>query len=95
MDKAALSRAVDGLVNLGMLTRRENPEDRRAVIIGPTPAGLAKIKEVNEGADESYRKLFSLIPADQQATVVCAINHLAKAYDALDTPPCACGKEKE
>lgn len=95
MDKAGLSRAVDGLVKANMLTRRENPENRRSVIIEPTEEGLRKIKEVNEGSDRQYRKLFDLIPQNEHATVVCAVSYLAKAYDELDgdTPACNCQKD--
>jgi DNA-binding MarR family transcriptional regulator len=95
MDKAGLSRAVDTLVKAGMLTRRENPDNRRAIIIEATAAGIDKIREVNEGTDEKHRKLFDLIPPNEHATVVCAMSYLAKAYDELDGGDAGCGCQKE
>lgn len=95
MDKAGLSRAVDTLVKAGMLSRRENPDNRRSIIIEATETGLMKIREVNEGTDEKHRKLFDLIPTNEHATVVCALSYLAKAYDELDGEDTSCTCQKE
>jgi putative acetyltransferase len=95
MDKAGLSRAVDTLVKAGMLTRRENPENRRSIIIEPTKNGLKKIAGVNRNSDAKYRKLFDLIPANEHATVVCAVSYLARAYDELDADDDACNCQKD
>ena len=82
-DKAAVSRTVDCLVQDGLVTRKEDPEDRRAVVIALTAAGRRKAAEINRYSDEKYRKLFGLIPAQEHATVVCAVGYLARAFDEL------------
>ena len=44
----AVSRAVDGLVKRGFLTREECPEDRRSKLVQITPEGSARINEIAE-----------------------------------------------
>lgn len=82
-DKAAVSRTVDCLVQDGLVTRKENPDDRRAVVIELTAAGRRKAAELNRRSDGKYRELFQIIPAPEHATVVCAVNYLAQAFDKL------------
>jgi DNA-binding MarR family transcriptional regulator len=89
-DKAAVSRTVDSLVTDGLVTRKENPADRRAVIIEFTAAGRKKAAEINRYSDDKYSELFRLIPVQEHATVVCAVNYLARAFDKLGGETMCC-----
>jgi putative acetyltransferase len=80
-DKAALSRVVDSLVKSGLAKRDENPADRRAIVINLTPSGRQYVGGINRYCDEKYRKLFQLIPTQEHAAVVRAIDSLARAFD--------------
>jgi DNA-binding MarR family transcriptional regulator len=82
-DKAAVSRTVDCLVQDGLVTRRENPDDRRSVLIRLTATGRRKVEEINRHSDGKYRKLFGLIPVREHAAVLCAMSYLAGAFDEL------------
>jgi DNA-binding MarR family transcriptional regulator len=42
-DTAGMTRLLDRLEAKGLLTRRRRPEDRRAIVIEPTPAGRALV----------------------------------------------------
>ncbi|PTY05502.1 hypothetical protein DB347_14070 [Opitutaceae bacterium EW11] len=97
IDKAALSRSVDALVKEGLVSREPNPEDRRAVLIGLTDAGKKKVAEIHRYSDEKYRELFRLIPAREHATVLCAVDYLARAIDDLcgETGYCAPTEKKK
>ncbi len=94
-DKAALSRAVDSLVAEKLVTREQNPENRRAVLIALTKAGRAKAAEINDYSDEKYARLFRLIPEKEHATVVGAVDYLAKAFEEFETCTETCGPEKK
>lgn len=83
IDKGALSRSVDYLVQDGLVSRKPNPQDRRAVVIELTAAGRKRIAQINAGTDRQYRDLFGLIPPREHATVICAVDYLAKAFDDL------------
>jgi DNA-binding MarR family transcriptional regulator len=84
-DKAALSRTVEGLVCAGLVTRQQNPGDRRTIVITLTVAGRGKVAAINQYTDKKYGRLFRLIPTPEHATVVCAVNYLAQAFDELES----------
>ena len=92
-DKAALSRTVEELVCAGLVTRRQNPGDRRTIVIALTAAGRTKVAAINKYTDQKYGRLFRLIPPQEHATVVCAVDYLARAFDDLESGsvPCAAG----
>lgn len=83
-DKAALSRSVESLVGGGLVTRQQNPANRRTVVIALTPAGRKKVAQINRFSDEKYGQLFRLIPNQEHASVVCAVDYLAGAFDELE-----------
>jgi DNA-binding MarR family transcriptional regulator len=95
IDKAALSRSVEYLVKDGLVSRKPNPQDRRAVVIELTAAGRKRVADINAATNGQYRHLFELIPAREHGTVICAVDYLAKAFDDLEgdsaycpPPPC-------
>lgn len=90
VDKAALSRAVDELVKEGQVTRRENREDRRNIVIELSAEGRKKVADIHRYCDKKYKKLFDMIPAAEQATVVCAVSYLARAFDEFSTETMCC-----
>jgi DNA-binding MarR family transcriptional regulator len=83
IDKAALSRSVDYLVKDGLVSRKPNPQDRRAVVLALTAAGRQRVAAINTATNRQYRHLFELIPAREHGTVICAVDYLAKAFDDL------------
>lgn len=94
-DKAGLSRAVDSLVKDGLVTRKENAEDRRNIVIELTAAGRKKVGDIHRHCDRKYRKLFDLIPEKEHAAVVRAVSYLARAFDDLSTETMCCLPEKK
>ncbi|PVG81224.1 MarR family transcriptional regulator [Nocardioides gansuensis] len=46
LDKGAVSRHVQHLVELGLIERRRDPDDGRATILVPTPDGEARVAAV-------------------------------------------------
>lgn len=62
LDTSTLSRSIDGLVNIGLVKRQQNPKDRRYVRISLSGQGK-KIYESIEKANNAYfSKIFRLIP---------------------------------
>jgi len=94
-DKAALSRTVEGLVRDGLVTRQQNPRNRRAIVITLTAAGRSKVAGINEYTDKKYGQLFRLIPKREHAMVVGAVSHLARAFDELESGAVACCAPKK
>ncbi len=95
IDKAALSRSVDFLVKDGLVSRKPNPEDRRAVVLTLTAAGRKRVADLNARMNGQYRRLFELIPAREHATVICAVDYLARGFDDLSGESAYCPPGKE
>jgi len=81
---AAVSQLVEGLVQRGLLERVENPHDRRAKQVSITAKGRALIEKGIETRNQWTEKLAAHLTAEQQATVVAALNHLMAAARKLD-----------
>lgn len=65
---------VERLVRDGLLTREQNPNNRRENIIRTTPKAVELIEEVWPGYDDLVRKLTDIVPAKEQA-------HLGKVFE--------------
>jgi DNA-binding MarR family transcriptional regulator len=73
---------VDRLVELGLLQRRDDPADRRQVIVAATPEATASLEHLRELNTRRMRDLLMKVPAADLATVEGAIGALSKAIDA-------------
>lgn len=78
-DKGALSRTVDGLVREGLLSREENPANRRKITVSLTPSGEAKTAKINELCNASYERVFARIPAEKHGQIIESVALLASA----------------
>ncbi len=70
LDTSTLSRSIDGLVNIGLVDRQQNPNDRRYVCVSLSKQGT-KIFESIEKANNSYfSKIFQLIPENKHDQII-------------------------
>jgi|SRR5688500_10061400 len=86
LDKGWVSRAVDQLVQEGLVRRTTDASDRRAVVISLTPAGVSKFKDVENCLDAQISRVFArLKPADRaRVGEAVALLHQAYAADAAE-----------
>ena len=56
MDKPAVTRNVDRLVELGLMKRAPDPADRRSVLMTPTAAGSACVAEFQRAAKQAIAR---------------------------------------
>ncbi len=67
LSSGAMTNRLDGLEAAGLVTREPDPDDRRALIVRLTPAGVRKIDEaVNAGIDNEIAVMSVLTPAEQK-----------------------------
>ena len=83
IDKSALSRTADKMVESGLLNRNGGKSDRRYVSLSLTEKGHAGAETINRICNEYYMKLFERIPADKHQTVIESIALLAEGMKAL------------
>jgi DNA-binding MarR family transcriptional regulator len=75
------SRAVDGLVELGLLERLPDPGDRRAVRIDVTRPGRKLIEERKARAAAALEPAVGALSAQDRARLAALLARLADAFD--------------
>ena len=70
---AAMSRAVDGLFERGLVSREEDPADRRMKRVRLTPSGHEVPLALNEGRLSALHELMSSLEDDQAAALAHAL----------------------
>lgn len=76
---STISGVVDRLVDQGMLTRRDDPADRRQVVIGITPTGAEHVERLRELNARQLRSLLTRIDTADLAVVERALVILVAA----------------
>src|SRR5947207_11304187 len=80
LDKGWLSRAVETLVQEGLLTKTLGEADRRTIRIALSPAGQTRYQQLNETLDTHADRVMARIPPAEREQVAHA---LARLYQAL------------
>lgn len=76
VDQGSLSRMVERLMKRGLVTREENPDDRRAVAIALTREGRSLVPKLAREADENDRAFFRSLPARRREEFLATIREL-------------------
>jgi len=79
LDKSTLSRVIDGMVNLGIVNREINPNDRRYMNISLSENGKKIAKNINNLCNDYYIKVFKHIPEDKHESILESIMLFADA----------------
>lgn len=85
LDASTLSRTVDSLVKIGLLARREDPENRRRQLVGLSPAGTLKVGIINSLCDRYYEGLLGALPEAEVGTFLKALPLFVQALKAWRT----------
>ncbi len=74
-------RTVDRLISLGLVARRENPEDRREVLIELTGRGRRLVDDVTAARRSAIEAIVRDMPTRQRTAMVEALLAFAEAAD--------------
>jgi DNA-binding MarR family transcriptional regulator len=80
---STISGLVDRVVEAGLAGRREDTSDRRQVVVGLTPAGLAFIDRFRELNARQMRELLAHLDDAELASVFDALTALTRGADRL------------
>jgi DNA-binding MarR family transcriptional regulator len=83
LDLSTLSRTVDSLVRVGFVERTVDPSDRRAVCLGLTDAGRAKVDSINAGAQAYYAALLAPLSEKDRRQASRVVQALAEGMRRL------------
>jgi len=79
---AAASQSIDRLVNLGLIERNEDPEDRRVKQLVLTRKGQAVVRKSVEARSHWIESLTESLTPEQQQVTILALTLLTKAARA-------------
>lgn len=82
LDKGWLSRAVEMLVQEGLLTKEASRTDRRTIRIALTPAGEERHQQLNATLNAHAERVMSRIPTAERELVTHALERLYEALHA-------------
>ena len=92
-DKSWTSRAVEQLVQDGLVEKVASTHDRRTVQLSLSPEGSARLAALNDTLNALADQAFEYIPADQHAAVRSSLELLQQAL--LTLTHAATAKEEE
>ena len=81
VNASTAQRQVDRLVREGLVSRRENPSDRREVVIVITPAGAALVDAVTARRREAIARIVRDLPGADRPALIAALEAFAAAAD--------------
>ena len=81
---AAASQAVDRLVGLGLIERKEDPNDRRAKRLALTQKGRALINKGVEARSKWVEGVTDALTPEQQNMIISALTLLTEAAKAIN-----------
>lgn len=89
---SAASRATDRLVTSRLITRRENPADRRQKLLTLAPLGAGLLGEVEELRAERIKRVMSTLSESERGAFEASLKRVLRAFDhtALEDEPRAC-----
>jgi DNA-binding MarR family transcriptional regulator len=76
-----VTRIVDRLVEQGMVTRRENPEDRRMQLLQATKKGKALLSKLRENRTTHLYRILTHLSTDELDTVAQGLRALVRAAE--------------
>ena len=96
LDKGWTSRAVDQLVEQGLVEKTGDDADRRVVALSLTASGAAQHRRLEATLDAQVKRVIARVPSSERSGVTRALRLLLNAYLAelshgsLDTQEGAC-----
>lgn len=92
LEKSWMSRAIDGLVEQGLVAKHPNPADSRSWLVALTAAGQRRLKALDAQIDGHARRVLDAVPASQHARLHQSLALLLNALrdDAGLSTPAAC-----
>jgi DNA-binding MarR family transcriptional regulator len=82
---SSASGLADRLVELGLLVRRDDPADRRQVVVTTTPEAAALMERFRELNQRQLRELLTRLDPDELDVVDRSLDILGRAIDRADT----------
>lgn len=87
VNSSTAMRMIDRLLTAGLVTRHDDPDNRRRVILGLTPAGRGLVRRVTTKRRKEIARIVSRMSPDQRDGLVTALLGFANAASEPDADP--------
>ena len=81
ISRPAISQAAETLVEKGLITRREEAQDRRYVHLALTPQGDELLNQIFQQNRAWMKEQMASLSADEIETISAGLRHLKSAFD--------------
>jgi len=81
--KSRITKIIDGLTRKGFVQRIKDPEDSRITLLSLTPAGQAKLADINQFMEEVHLEVLGRMPDSQRTTVLSNLELLKSAMRSV------------
>lgn len=78
----SMTRTVNALADLGLVTKLEHPTDRRQVVVELSEAGSAEVRETRRRRDQWLTKRLQELTPDERDTLAAATKLLTRIANA-------------
>ena len=90
LDPSTLSRTADSLVRADLVSRVDDPANRRRQILALSPAGREKVDFIDTLCDRYYDSVLAEAEETQRREIVAAVGYLARSIRAKRLPGVSC-----
>ncbi len=90
LDRSTLSRTIEKLLSMNLITRQENPEDRRFSNVSLTTDGIKEVERINLLCNRHYRKLLLNIPVERLGGLIESVIMLAESMEKVRNEEKSC-----
>jgi DNA-binding MarR family transcriptional regulator len=92
VNSSTAMRMIDRLLVAGLVTRQENPDNRREVLLGLTEDGSKLVETVTRRRRAEIAKIVTAMPPERRTELVAALHAFADAAsEPLARPPSTLG----
>lgn len=95
LDTSTLSRMIQGLVVLGLVSRLTNEKDRRYVAISLTEQGRKLFDQIETMFNSYFSQVIELIPSEKRDAVVEGVGFLSDAIRKRNESSACCEADTE
>ena len=95
LDASTLSRTIQGLVVLGLVSRLAAEKDRRCVAISLTEQGRSVYAEMETTFNDYFGRVLELVPAEKRDAVVDSIGLFSDSVKEYNKTSGCCGDADE
>lgn len=81
LEKSTVSRTIDGLVKTDLVSRVDNPENRRESQLSLTKQGGKRVGELNRNNYAFFGKVLAALPSGEKKSVVKSFELLTKTFE--------------